>query len=399
MIFRNFTGFSKKGPGLLLFPPLLCIMLHVCISVIMPFLSDQEGSGRLLIPKDTDSQVILLIPALNPDGRLLELLDALQGSWHDPIVLVDDGSREDCRDIFDRAQTLGCHVIRHARNLGKGRGLKTGFNHCLTHFPQAIGCVTADADGQHTPDDIAACADALRAHPQALVLGCRDFAQSGIPARSVFGNRVTRGFMGFLCGVKVTDTQTGLRGIPAEFMSHMLDVPGERFEYETNMLLETRTAQVPIHEVSIQTLYLEGNKSSHFNPLVDSVRIYALLLKFCAASVVGFVVDIALFALFTHLLAPDLFGVWTVLVCTLLARVISAVVNYLLNRKAVFKSKKGASRSGPRYALLCVVQALLSAALVTLCGRHLAGPLLLWKIVVDLCLFLLSFQIQRRWIF
>ena len=403
---RGFSSFYplflEKDRGLLHFEGRLYIMPIVPMCTFYChalFQGDQEGSGLLLQEEAHNRQVVLLIPALNPDGRLIELLTALQGSWTDPIVLVDDGSDEGRREIFDRAEAMGCQVIRHARNLGKGRGLKTGFNHILTHFPDAIGCITADADGQHTPADIALCADALRADPQALVLGCRDFSQSGIPARSVFGNRVTRGFMRFLCGVAVTDTQTGLRGIPASFMSYMLDIPGERFEYETNMLLETRTAQVPIREVSIQTLYLEGNKSSHFNPLVDSFRIYALLLKFCAASVVGFVVDIAFFALFTRLFAPELFGVWTVVVCTALARIISATVNYLINRKAVFKSRQAASRSGSRYALLCVIQAALSAGLVTLCDHFLAGPLLLWKIIVDLCLFLLSFQIQRRWVF
>ena len=115
--------------------------------------------------ESSSAQVALLIPALNPDRRLLELLTALADSWNGPILLVDDGSREDCREIFAQAQALGCDVVRHARNLGKGRGLKTGFNHLLTHYPAAIGCVTADADGQHTPDDINACADALRAHP------------------------------------------------------------------------------------------------------------------------------------------------------------------------------------------------------------------------------------------
>ena len=261
---------------------------------------------------ERSGQVVLLIPALDPDGRLLELIQALRGLWPDPILLVDDGSGADCRDIFDQAQALGCQVLRHARNLGKGRGLKTGFNHCLTHYPDAIGCVTADADGQHTPQDILACADALRAQPQALILGCRDFDRSGVPARSQLGNRLTRQSMRLLCGVRVTDTQTGLRGVPAAFMSHLLDIPGERYEFETNMLLETRTAQVPIREIPIQTVYLEGNRSSHFNPLLDSARIYALLLKFCAASVASFVVDIALFALLTRLFAPDRFGAWTV---------------------------------------------------------------------------------------
>ena len=350
--------------------------------------------------ESSSAQVALLIPALNPDRRLLELLTALADSWNGPILLVDDGSREDCREIFDQAQALGCDVVRHARNLGKGRGLKTGFNHLLTHYPAAIGCVTADADGQHTPGDINACADALRAHPDALVLGCRDFSRSGVPARSQLGNRITRGFMRALCGVGVTDTQTGLRGISRAFMSHMLDVPGERFEYETNMLLETRTAQVPIHEVSIQTLYLEGNKSSHFNPLLDSWRIYKLLLKFCAASVIGFVVDILLFTLFLPIFRGITVYIFEPIVsATVLARVISATVNYLINHKAVFKSKKSSRRSFPRYALLCVIQMALSAALVTWICSLGASSATLVKLFVDLFLFLLSFQIQRRWVF
>lgn len=350
--------------------------------------------------ESSPAQVALLIPALNPDQRLLELLDALAEIWNGPILLVDDGSGKTCRPIFDQAETLGCDVVRHARNLGKGRGLKTGFNHLLTHYPDAIGCVTADADGQHSPQDIAACADALRAQPQALVLGSRDFSRSGVPARSQLGNRITRSFMRALCGVGVTDTQTGLRGISRAFMSHMLDVPGERFEYETNMLLETRAAQVPIHEVSIQTLYLEGNKSSHFNPLLDSWRIYKLLLKFCAASVVGFAVDIALFALFLHIFqGMKVYVVEPIVAATVLARILSATVNYLINHKAVFKSKKSSRRSFPRYAILCVVQMVLSAALVTWICSLGASSATLVKLIVDLFLFFLSFQIQRRWVF
>lgn len=359
------------------------------------------------------AQVVLLIPALDPDRRLPELLDRLKGCWTGPVVLVDDGSGQDHKDIFTQALDYGCDVVVHAKNLGKGRGLKTGFNYILTHYPTALGCVTADADGQHTVEDILACADALRREPQTLILGCRDFSAAHIPPRSRLGNRLTRSFMRFLCGVAVTDTQTGLRGIPRDFMLHMLDVPGERFEYETNMLLETRSQEVPIREVPIQTLYLEENKSSHFNPLLDSFRIYALLLKFCAASVAGFVVDILFFSLFYYILFPGFFprlvsGLLSpaaaagalVLVCTVLARVISASVNYLLNRKAVFKSKKSAARSGFRYLILCVVQVLLSAALVAVI-RQLAfpGPLTVWKILVDFILFLLSFQIQRRWVF
>lgn len=249
--------------------------------------------------------VILLIPALDPDEKLLRLLDDMTAAgWSDPVVLVDDGSDLRCRAIFDRAQSLGCHLVRHARNLGKGRGLKTGFNYCLDHFPGAVGAITADADGQHSPADIIACADALRAHPQALIMGCRDFSAAGVPMHNQLGNRITRTAMRLLCGVKTSDSQTGLRGIPSGFMRHMLDVPGERFEYETNMLLETRRQHVDIDEVTIQTLYIEGNASSHFNVLTDSWRIYSQLLLFCGAAWLGLLIDLAVAAGLLWLLAP-----------------------------------------------------------------------------------------------
>lgn len=345
--------------------------------------------------------VALLIPALEPDSHLLELLQSLKGRWIGPILLVDDGSGPEAREhIFPAAEAMGCAVVRHARNLGKGRALKTGFNECLLRWPEALGAVTADADGQHLPEDILACARRMREEPDALVLGCRDFDDPSVPTHNGLGNRITRTFMKFLCGVSVSDTQTGLRGIPTAFMSQLLEVPGERFEFETNMLLETRTRQVPISEVPISTVYIEQGRQSHFRPLWDSIRIYSLLLKFCCASIAGFCLDITAFALFSRLLAPLSLGEMAITAATVLARVLSAWVNFLLNRKMVFRSKKGAAATAGRYAVLCVAQMLASAGLVTLAAGALpAVPVVGLKIGVDLLLFLLSFQIQRRWVF
>jgi len=346
-------------------------------------------------------RVVLLIPALEPDGHLLELLQSLKGRWTGPILLVDDGSSPAAWErVFPDAEAMGCVVVRHARNLGKGRALKTGFNECLLRWPDLLGAVTADADGQHLPEDILACARRMREEPDALVLGCRDFDDPAVPTHNGLGNRITRTFMKFLCGVSVSDTQTGLRGIPAAFMSQLLEVPGERFEFETNMLLETRTRQVPISEVPISTVYIEQGRQSHFHPLRDSVRIYSLLLKFCCASIAGFCVDITAFAAFTRLLASLPLGELAITAATVLARLLSALVNFLLNRKVVFRSKKGTAGTAGRYALLCVLQMLASAGLVTLAAGALpAVPVVGLKIMVDLLLFLLSFQIQRRWVF
>ncbi len=349
-----------------------------------------------------NGRVVLLIPALNPEERLLELLEKMQDCWQGEVVLIDDGSEASAKEnIFARAREAGAIVLSHACNLGKGRALKTGFNECLNRWSDLLGVVTADADGQHTPEDICACAEALRAHPDSLIMGCRDFDSKDVPARSSFGNRITRSVMKFLCGVSVTDTQTGLRGIPAGFMRSLLAVGGERFEFETNMLLETKTYGVSIVEVPIQTVYLEQNRASHFNPLKDSLKIYSLFGKFIVSSLAGFVVDILLFGLLCSLI-ENIAGrdwMWRISLATVLARICSALVNFMLNRKMVFQSQRKGTGCMARYALLCVVQMFASAGLVTLIASAIPVSAVAIKIVVDMVLFLLSFQIQRRWVF
>lgn len=171
----------------------------------------------------------VVIPSLQPDEKLPALLSALREAGIRNILLVDDGSGPAYRPIFDAAEASGCTVLRHAVNLGKGRALKTAFNHCLLTWPDAPGCVTADSDGQHTPACILACMQALWQHPDSLVLGCRDFDAAGIPARSRFGNKCTRLLFRLLVGLSITDTQTGLRAIPTRFMRALLETRGERF--------------------------------------------------------------------------------------------------------------------------------------------------------------------------
>lgn len=344
--------------------------------------------------------IVLLIPALEPEQHLLDLLEALKGQWTDPVLLVDDGSTTDeAARIFEQAGQMGAVVVHHARNLGKGRALKTGFNECLVRWSELEGVVTADADGQHLPKDIIRCREALQAQPEALVLGCRDFSDKNVPWKSSCGNRFTRFFMKLCCGVRVTDTQTGLRGIPADFMRELLSVSGERFEFETNMLLETNLLEIPIREITIETVYLEQNRASHFRPFGDSVQIYALLLRFCMASLIGFVVDIAGFTLILRLVAPLGLGLMAITVATVCARIVSAIVNYLINYKIVFKSKRRMAGSAWRYAVLCIVQMLASAWLVTAFAQMIPVASVVIKVIVDLTLFFISFQIQKRLIF
>ena len=348
----------------------------------------------------TAKQIPVIIPSLEPDDRLPALLADLKAAGIENIVLVDDGSGPNYRRYFDAAEADGCVVLRHAVNLGKGRALKTAFNYCLLRWPDAPGCVTADSDGQHTPTCILSCMQALVEHPDDLILGCRDFDVEGVPDKSRMGNKITCQTFRFLVGLKITDTQTGLRAIPTGFMKHLLATAGERFEFESNMLIDTKDAGVPIFEVPIKTVYIEENKTSHFHPIRDSIRIYSIFGKFLFSSLSSSVVDLVLFGLFCGLLRGAGLSFDYIVAATVLARVISAIYNYLINYSVVFKSRAGHTGAAFRYFCLAVVQMSVSALLVSNLYSLVPGTAeLLIKIPVDVLLFFISFQIQRAFVY
>ncbi|HEX6972558.1 MAG TPA: glycosyltransferase family 2 protein, partial [Limnochordia bacterium] len=226
-----------------------------------------------------EPEVVYLIPAYRPAQGLLSLVTDLSTSDR-RIVVVDDGSGEDFESLFAQLDELSnVSLVRHCANLGKGAALKTGLNYAMARFPRAKGVVTADADGQHHPDDIRAVADRLLENPGSLVLGARAFDRD-VPLRSRIGNGLTRALMRLLVGQKLADTQTGLRGIPASLVPHLLRLPSSGYEFELDMLLACKHQACEIVEQPIRTIYIDSNRSSHFRPVADSMRIYFLLFRF-----------------------------------------------------------------------------------------------------------------------
>ncbi len=347
-------------------------------------------------------EIPVIIPSYEPDEKLIKLLHSLQAVEICHVIVVDDGSGESYARFFEQAEAMeNCTVLYHAVNLGKGRALKTAFNYCLREFREATGCVTADSDGQHTPSDIIACMRALQEHPESLILGCRNFDGPEVPARSSFGNKCTRQVFRYLLGLSVSDTQTGLRAIPASFMGKLMQVKGERFEYETNMLIETKDLNISIVEVPVETVYIEENKTSHFNPIRDSLRIYLVFGKFLFSSLSSSVLDLLLFQIFCVMQrAPgNMAGIPYIVAATVGARVISAVYNFLINYRVVFKSKAGMAVTIGKYALLAVCQMACSAFLVNTLYGLIGGTEVMVKMPVDILLFFISFAIQREFVY
>jgi len=223
---------------------------------------------------------VIIIPTLNPDQRLVNLVEKLN-KVDIPIVIINDGSKEECSDIFEILRSrFQCDIFNHARNMGKGAAIKTGIDYVSQVYPESCGYVTADGDGQHAAEDILRVAKALQKNQGSLILGSREFSEKDVPFKSRWGNRITSLVFKLSTGKECPDTQTGLRGIPKEFKGICLSVPGNRFEYEMNMLLKFVGYNIPLMYISIATIYLENNKSSHFNPVKDSIRIYSNILKY-----------------------------------------------------------------------------------------------------------------------
>ena len=351
------------------------------------------------------NSVSVIIPAYKPDQKLIQTLSDLVAVGFSDILVVDDGSGEGFSAIFSQVAAIPqCTLLRHPVNRGKGAALKTAMTFFLDNRRSQTGVVTADADGQHLAKDIAAVAKTMQ-ESGSITFGVRDFSDPKVPPRSKAGNKITIAVFHLFFGMKLHDTQTGLRAFPRSLLPEIARVKGDRYEFETEMLFVIKKHKLPFDEVGISTVYLEGNQSSHFRVVRDSIRIYSLILKYLFSSIGAAVIDEGAFFLFKKLFgsAAVLFGLLpTTFVAAFLARVISSLINYLVNAKVVFDGKAN-RQTLLRYYILAAAQIIVSAAAVFLFEHLLSisSALLstLIKIVVDTVLFFFSFRIQHIWVF
>ncbi len=355
------------------------------------------------------NRISVVLPSLDPDTKLLTVVDGLLDYGFTDIILVNDGSKPENMHYFEEAaRHPEVHLLHHRTNRGKGAALKTAFQWFLNNRPDGIGVVTVDGDNQHHPEDTRACALHM-AQTDRIVLGVRDFDQPDVPFKSRNGNKITSLVFKIFVGMTISDTQTGLRAIPRAHLPLLCNISGDRFEYETNMLLEMKKAHLPFDEVKIRTVYIEENKSSHFRAVQDSWRIYKLILRhfflYGISSVLSAIVDAGLFALLAKLLAGTLTGSLLTYVPTAIARIISSIMNFFMNKKMVFGSKMSTGKAMARYFMLAVPQAIVQMLLtdgliyvLRITPEQTFLRFLIYGFVMCF-LFIFSFLIQQRWVF
>lgn len=343
-----------------------------------------------------ENPVVIIIPAYDPDERLLQLLEEITISLHNiHIIVVNDGSKEEKSDIFNRAEKYGI-VLNHSKNYGKGRAIKTALTYIQLNASKDTIIVIADADGQHTVADIDKVIEAAGAE-QTLILGSRAFV-GNVPARSQFGNMLTRGIFMLATKVTVTDTQTGLRAFSYSMIPYLGSIEGERYEYEMNVLLQCARDGINMIEIPIATIYLEENKSSHFRMIKDSYRIYKEIIRFSCSSLISFFIDYGMFTLWS-LIFGALGMHQVVAVSNLGARCISSICNYMMNKKYVFKDKDSIHSSAVKYFTLAImILGMNTLLLMFLVHTILLNPYIA-KIIVEIIMFSVSYYVQRHFIF
>ncbi len=356
------------------------------------------------------SKISVVLPSLDPDEKLNAVIDGLLQYGFTDIILVNDGSKPENLHYFTEAAAAHpeIHLLHHEVNRGKGAALKNAFHWFLQNRPDGLGVVTVDGDNQHHPADTRACCEHMLDTGH-CTLGCRDFTLDHVPARSRFGNHTTSLVFKIFCGMTISDTQTGLRAIPRKYLEALTKVSGDRFEYETNMLLAFKEQGIPFDEVKIRTVYIEENKSSHFRVFRDSWRIYKLILRhfvlYTLTSLFASFVDMGAYSLFTWMFGNILNGMSLTAAATIGARAVSSFLNFALTKELVFKTGVSWKRSMLRYYLLVLpqmgVQILLTQGvywLFQIPDNANFLRTLIYTIVMTV-LYFISYMIQQRWVF
>ncbi len=280
-------------------------------------------------------------------------------------------------------------------NLGKGAALKNGINLVLNYYPNSKCIITADCDGQHKVEDILNLADKFLSQNDnsniTLALGVREFSQE-IPLRSKVGNKITRCVFRMLFGKKLCDTQTGLRAFSLDFAKNILAIPYNGYEFEMSMLVEACNAGLEILQVPIKTIYINDNASSHFNPLLDSLSIYAVLFRHIGNSLITALIDFIVFA-FMFSLGQSL------LVCMISGRVVAGSFNFIVGKTLVFKTKQNLTFEITSYVALTIVLMILSMRLISFLSYWSGISEIAIKPFCELAIFAISFLVQRFFIF
>ena len=221
------------------------------------------------------NEIVIIIPSYNPNKKLIEIVERLNDKVSKQIIIINDGSKTESNIYFENLSKKATILVNNI-NKGKGYSLKKAMNWFLKNEENILGVITVDADGQHSLKDINRIAKKLKENldnnQEKIILGARNFKQKNVPLKNKIGNIINSYIMQKSKKIKIKDTQTGLRGIPAKYLNELSQLEGDRYEYEQNMLLYIIDKKIPFEELDIETIYNKENRT-HYRTIQDTYKI------------------------------------------------------------------------------------------------------------------------------
>ncbi len=335
--------------------------------------------------------VTIVIPAYNPDDKFVKFVQDLREHGYKSIIAVNDGSKDASKPYIKEAvDKFGIILVNHNVNLGQGRAYKSGLNAYLglTDLDQSIGVIQCDCDGQHCVEDVNKVAELMRENRESFIVGTREFSDKTIPFRSRFGNNCTNFVFKHFVGLPLNDVMSGLKGLPKAFIYKLIEARGERFEFVTTTLLEVKKCNLDIIQIPIQTIYINGNETSHFRPVLDSVKIYKTILNYFLYALFAYVLSVLAFGLSIDIF-KEIGMLASIIIASCLGKLVTDIYTLLINRNAILKN----NAKTVKYIAFCILRAAIVTAFVFLIVNYIGINSVVCKIIVDLLLFIPGFKV------
>lgn len=218
------------------------------------------------------TRTCVVLPTYNNARTLQQVIQSVRGIVRD-IIVVDDGSKDGSTDVLEAID--GIEVIRHETNLGKGAALITGLDRA--HDRGFAHAITMDTDGQHAASDLPGILSAIEAHPDALILGCRELRGGGRARKSRLLRANSNFWVWTETGQRVSDSQSGFRVYPLEAFSK-IRFKTRRYDFEVEAIVLALWSGIPVRSVPVSAHYGPGSESQ-FRPIVDFIRVTRLNIR------------------------------------------------------------------------------------------------------------------------
>lgn len=341
------------------------------------------------------NKIVIFIPTSGPNEHIEPFIQELKMRHFNQIVLMAP-EEENNRAFFETIRQQEEVEIVHQE--AEKSSVETGLETIQADYPKGEATIIADAVGRYSAEDVEIVARALAAAPKELILGVRQYTPKQEPKEDSFFNRTLQRLLDFLEKRTIQETPTSLRALSMEHLKAIVNDPVDALEQSENMLVTAKQLGIPLKPVTIYTESIETEAKSTIDRLIELAHIYQEFIKFTASSLFSTVVDLGLFAIFVFLLR-GLFPFAYIMYSTIIARIVSIIVNYTINNKLVFKRKNEKRGSFIRYVSLAIAEMLASGAIVTFIVNYFIPFETLTKILVDSALFFVGYLIQRKFVF